>query len=999
MNNRIPKRWEDPQLIHIGRKEARTSYYRTSCEKISLNGLYQFLYLDAPEFSPTNFTNPSFNAQAWDTISVPGAWQLQGYDAMHYTDVLYLFPINPPFVPSKNPTGIYKKKITLTDSWVKNKTILKFDGVDSAFDVWINGNHVGYSKVSRLPSEFDITQWVNSGENDVTIRVYKWSDGTYLEDQDMWWLSGIFRDVALINEPKQCVQDCNITATLDASYQNGILHAQIKTDGNPTTATWYILKNDKTIASECIAVMNNQASILKTIERIEPWTAETPHLYSFVLEVGQHKITYRIGFRCVEIINNNVTINGTVVLLNGVNHHDYNPQTGRTISFEQLLDDVILMKKHNINALRCSHYPASHHLYDLCDEYGLYVIDEADLECHGFEWTERYDWISNDPIWKNAYIDRGIRMVKHNYNHPCIIMWSLGNESSFGCNFKSMAQEIRTLDTSRLIHYEGDFDAEITDVYSTMYTRLLPLEEIATTTQKHNKPHILCEYGHAMGNGPGGLKEYQNLFRKYKRLQGGFIWEWYDHGIESVLDDGTIYYKYGGNYGDSPTNGNFCIDGLLMPNRIPSPALLEYKQVIAPVEITQVIGKNNVLKLKNYYDFLSLDVTYLHWSITYDDKILQQGLIDTLTAAAHETQTVIIPYQPFTPIPNTDYYLNVTIHQKQDTLYAVKGHEISKFQFEVPIYAHVLEERPTGAPLQYEENNTHAIIYNNKQKVSFNKIYGTLESYTIGEKTYLTDGPQMCVYRATIDNDMYKKDDWLHKYFIQNSSEQTEHFCLEVQCGKIVVTIRKYFACLNQSWGFSCIYVYTVYEDFSIVCHLKGIAVQNGKTQPPFLPRIGVIMKANATLQSVHWYGKGFAENYIDSSVSTHMGIYHTTVDGMHTDYVFPQENGHREAVKWFSLSDDSHSLLIESKLPIGINIHNYTTQSLELAKHPHEIEKSDNVILNLDYRHSGLGSNSCGQEQLDCYKTKIEDFDLYFTIQVIEKGTQTKQTKKQYID
>lgn len=567
----MKKRWENQNLCGIGRREARTSFYRDSQEMISLNGEWRFLYLEAPELSPQGFEKAKTD-EAWDTIDVPSVWQLRGYDSMHYTDTEYLFPLDPPYVPTKNPTGIYKKTVYLSKEWTKQDTILRFHGVDSAFDVWVNGQYVGYSKVSRLPSEFDITNYVNEGENDITVRVYKWSDGTYLEDQDMWWLSGIYRDVELINEPKQAIYNCAADGSLDESFKDGIFTADITLKQAEGEGNYILEYNGNKVMQGDFRTDDGTVHLEERIPDVKKWTAETPELYLLTVTAGQHTIQVRIGFRKIEIKDGNFRVNGQVILLNGVNHHDYNPKEGRCVTYEQEKNNVILMKQHNINAVRCSHYPANEYFYDLCDEYGLYVIDEADLECHGFELVKNYQWITDDPAWEQAYVDRSVRMVKRDRNHPSIIMWSMGNESAFGCNFRRAAEEIRKLDPSRMIHYEGDYEAEVTDVYSTMYTRVKRLEEIAESKSKGGKPHILCEYGHAMGNGPGGLKAYQDMFRKFKRLQGGFVWEWYDHGIYAE-ENGKTYYRYGGDYGDFPTNENFCIDGLLMPDRTPSPEL------------------------------------------------------------------------------------------------------------------------------------------------------------------------------------------------------------------------------------------------------------------------------------------------------------------------------------------------------------------------------------------------------------------------------------------
>lgn len=1027
MERRKKKRWEDEGISGIGRREARTSCYENSAPRMTLNGDWKFLYLEAPELSPEGFEQPGA-AKDWDTIDVPSVWQLRGYGRMHYTDVLYLFPVNPPFVPSKNPTGIYKRTFFLEEDWMSGDTVLKFHGVDSAYEVWVNGMFIGYSKVSRLPSEFAITEAVKAGENDVTVRVCQWSDGTYLEDQDMWWCSGIFRDVELINEPKSAVLDCQITASLDASYRYGSVKAVIRAKGSGA-GIYRLCDGEQVIAegdflcgddceddcddgrsgmcengrkNDCVTSLSSKeaaVTVFLDAGEVRPWTAETPYLYTFQLDFEGHKTAYRTGFRNIELKDGNFTVNGAAILLNGVNHHDYHPKEGRVTSYEQIKSDIILMKQYNINAVRCSHYPANEYLYDLCDEYGLYVIDEADLECHGFEWTGKYSWISDDPDWESAYVDRAVRMVKRDFNHPSILMWSLGNESSFGCNFVKSAEAVRALDSSRLIHYEGDFEAEAADVYSTMYTWLDKLAEIAEGKLGKGKPHILCEYGHAMGNGPGCLSSYQKLFRSSKRLQGGFLWEWYDHGIHSTDEEGREYYRYGGDYGDFPTNGNFCIDGLLMPDRSPSPGLLEYKQVIAPVEITGPAGSQREILLHNVYDFLDFSHLMLKWWISCDDRKVQEGVIHELSAAPGGTCRLELPYQPFTPEANTDYYMNLSVCLKEASAYAPAGHEVSHGQFPLREHLELAVLHEPGETLVTEDDGICFTVGNRLAKAVFHKVYGCLLTYGSGERTYVTEGPHVTVYRAAIDNDMYKKEDWKNKYFLQLPDEQTEYFRVEEKEHRVEVSIGTYFGCLNQSWGFLCDYRYTMYEDGSLTCELTGKEFQRGVEEPEFLPRIGIRMKAAKNLQQAAWYGLGFGENYIDSQSAAFIGLYRSDVDGMAANYVYPQENGHRQNVHWYSLTDSNAGLLVTSDSPVGLNLHNYTTESLDNARHPQEITDSEDVIIHMDFAHSGLGSNSCGQEQEAFAKVKRQDFSFRFTLRGTTPGKDTAMSKIKYLD
>lgn len=1013
---RQKKRWEDITLTHINKLSGHAAFNRypsfEAAQKqdlkeraaISLNGSWDFLFLEAPEYAPADFFQPQSDTGEWDTITVPSCWQLQGYGKMHYTDVLYLFPINPPYVPSKNPTGIYRRTFTLKEEWLKNRTIIKFHGVESAYDLWVNGQFIGYSKVSRMSAEFDLSGAVVAGENQITVRVYQWSDGTYLEDQDMWWLSGIYRDVELLNIGHTCIWDCRIETDLNETYEDGILKAEVLLE-NPaenTSLQWVLLdEEEKTVARGALEEISEINSILVPVEKAQLWSAEKPYGYTFILMRYQgdeliESIPVFAGFRKIVRKGNIFTVNGKAILLNGVNRHDFDPQKGRTVTRESMLSDILLMKQHNINALRCSHYPAGEYLYELCDRYGIYVIDEADLECHGFELSGEYNRISNDTAWEEVYVDRVVRMIERDRNHPCILMWSLGNESSFGCNFEKMAQRARELDSTRLIHYEGDDKAKVTDVYSTMYTRLNKLIEIGEGDQGENKPHIMCEYGHSMGNGPGGLLEYQQVYRKYERLQGGFIWEWFDHGIETVGEDGRVYYQYGGDYGDTPTNGNFCIDGLLFPDRTPSPALKEYKQVIAPVKAELIHWEKGLIEIENRYDFLNLEHLLLNWNISYDDKILEEGSLKDLDILPGTRQAVKLPLSAFKPVPNTDYYLNLFFVLEEDAPYAKAGHVVSGEQFLLPVHVKEVRKHESIAGLSVVNGETEIVISGTDMETVFNKVYGTLVSYKAGGQELIKKGPELTVDRAVIDNDMYKKEDWRNKYFLHMSSEQLEGIEIEEKEEKVTVTFHKYFSCLNQSWGYQAIYCYHIHSDGSLELELKGKVKKVGEIFPPMLPRIGIFFHV-PKLREITWYGRGFGENYCDSANAACMGVYRGDVDCFHTDYVFPQENGHREQVKWFSLTDGKAGLLIKAEDSVGINVHDYTKEALEKAAHRGCIEKSEDIIVNIDYRQSGLGSNSCGEEQLEPYRVTLEDFKLHLEFSAVKMHDEIMESKKVY--
>ena len=1011
---RQKKRWEDETLLHIGRRKAQPRLMRSGIQPtdLSLNGEWDFLYLRAPEFSPEGFFEKNFTTKEWNTIPVPSCWQMQGYGQMHYTDVWYLFPVNPPFVPSENPTGIYRRSFTVPDTWQGGKTILRFDGVGSAFDVWINGIHCGYSKVSRLASEFDISHCVVIGENQITVRVYQWSDGSYLERQDMWVFSGIFRDVTVYHESSYSISTCFVRGDLKNGYKDGVLYADVllsaEAEGADYTVEYLLSEKDsgRAIVHGCAAVQdstcntmqdgvqnggtvfysNNCSSMLRVIREeissVHTWTAETPFLYCLQLELKKDgrildTAALTFSFRKIEIIDGNFTVNGKAVLLNGVNMHDFSPAGGSTVDKTVVEQDIILMKQHNINAVRCSHYPKADYFYDLCDTYGLYVIDEADLESHGFEWIQATNWLNETASWEHAYIDRCERMVKAHYNHPCILMWSMGNESGMGTNFKKAADRIRLLDKTRLLHYEGDSNAETADVYSTMYTRLNRLQEIAEGNDAHGKPHLLCEYAHAMGTGPGNLEEYQNLFRRYKRLQGGFIWEWYDHGIQITKEDGSITYYYGGDFGDEPTNSNFCIDGLLMPDRTPSTGLLCYKEVIAPVDCYPADLTKGLITILNRYDFTDLHDIALCWQVVSNGTVYESGIIDTLTAAVGKEETIRIPYS----LPKESfeaYYLNIQFTHKHKTLYADSGFIVAKRQLLLPV-ARILRQRlhDTEHGLQISDEQTKLTVSGNRVRVAFCKVTGRLLEYTVDGISYLCEGFTSNVRRALIDNDMYKVKDWKEKYFIHKQQEQLETFTHSSEKNYVAVHISTHFSFLNQAFGFKCGYRYRIFSDGEIEFDLQARSFAYTDFVPQMIPRAGIEFSMPLQFNRVTWYGLGFEENYCDMKAHVQKGLYSASVQDMHTEYVKPQENGHREEVERLLLSGSGKGLLFSFEKPVGINVHDYTIDALEKAGHVGNIEKAGRVVVHIDAKHSGLGSNSCGEEQMYKNKTRINDFAI----------------------
>lgn len=1029
-NLREKKRWEDHALLHMNRLDSHTDFKRPDKERIkSLDGSWKFLYLEAPEYSPEGYFCEELDDSGWDIIPVPSNWQMEGYGKPHYTDVLYPFAINPPFVPSKNPTGIYRRQFTLEEAWIKERTVLYLGGINSAYDIWINGCHGGYGKVSRLSAEYDISHLVKAGQNTIVIRVYQWSDGSYLEDQDEWWLSGIFRSVEIHKEPDNCIADLTVESSLTEDYKTGIaeIKVKLKTREKEKEDTYTVRSS---IYAGRGADTGRKALFISELQPLPdsdyyhtlvelphacPWTAETPNCYSIKVELLEGGLVLDTaetitGFRNIRIRGNTFTINGKAVLLNGVNLHDFDPKRGQAVLPETVEADIRMIKQHNMNTIRCAHYPKQDWFYELCDFYGIYVIDEADLEDHGFEWIKKYSWLAEDESWLPAFKDRNLRMVEKHRNHPSIIMWSLGNESSMGSNFAKAAEAIRELDPSRPIHYEGDSCAEVSDVYSTMYSRVDALKGIAARGDGHNKPHFHCEYAHAMGNGPGNLSVYQELYRTKERLMGGCVWEWYDHGILSKTAEGESYYQYGGDFADEPNNSNFCVDGLLMPDRTPSPGLLECKQVMAPVEISLDDRIDGSILIKNWYDFINLSHLELLFQIQADDRVLESISCACPEAEPGQRVGMKLPFSPVKAEKGTDYYVNITVRYSYDTDFCQTGYEMGRYQFLLP-QSLLLSPEDIGAeavmqtdarteampsqPLKIEADAVRLTIKNLQAELCFNRITGRLSSFQSGGGVLIKTGPHIVIDRALIDNDMYKKDDWYNLYYIQHSDEQLEEMSWEERDGSVRITIRTHFSCANQAWGFKCRYVYTLHEDGRLYLDLKAEAFTWAPLMPKKIPRVGIELIVPGTLRTVEWYGRGFGENYCDSSAASYMGVYRCDVEDMHTNYVLPQENGHRDGVVWLVLQDESQAFLVAAESSVGINVHNYTQDSLNAAKHTYELKRAEDITVVLDACHSGLGSNSCGEEQLFENTVGINDFEMHLAFAGTKNEAVISKSKK----
>ncbi|RKP48865.1 beta-galactosidase subunit alpha [Cohnella endophytica] len=1004
-SGKIERDWDNLEVLERNRARSRAyfvpfsdrsealSYDRGSSPWFkSLNGIWKFHYSEGPDRAPERFYENDYATSGWDDVKVPGHWQLQGYGNPHYTDLYYPFPVDPPRVPNDNPTGSYVREFELPDTWDERVVSVKFDGVDSAFHLWVNGSFVGYSQGSRLTSEFDLTPFIVKGINRMAVRVYQWSDGSYLEDQDMWWMSGIFRDVYLIAEPSAVrIADYRVVTELDESYRNAVLSVRVELEGEAAQVGARVRLRLLDAEGVCIAETTeraNEGSLAEFAVSVDApalWSAESPRLYHLTLclldqdGLTIESVAQRVGFRSVEVKDGQFLVNGKAILLKGVNRHDHHPDTGRTVSLAAMTEDILMMKRHNINAVRTAHYPNDPRFYELCDEYGLYVMEETDLETHGFELLGNISRLSDDPAWKEAYVDRMRRMVERDKNHPSVIFWSLGNESGFGCNFRAMAEWCRQADPTRLIHYEEDREAEVCDVVSTMYSSVEKMEGFGRM-EDHPKPHILCEFAHAMGNGPGGLKEYFDTFDAYRRLQGGFVWEWIDHGLRTKGADGRSDYAYGGDYGDEPNNGNFVIDGLVRPDRTPSPGLIEYKKIIEPVRVEHLGGGR--VKVVNRYDFATLDHLRATWSVTEDGRPVRSGVLALPTIAAGEYAELEVSFDAAGDVKSSDSperWLNLSFSLAADHAWAEQGHEVAWAQFALPVVTERLglaskeRARVSGKRLNSAEVDGQLLVSNDEFQATFNRSRAGIASLRMNGKSLLSAGPKLNFWRAPIDNDMYVVADW-RKAHLDKLAERIDDFrWSRLDEGTVRASWTSRVAPPVYDWGFRCETSYTVTGSGLIVIDVHG--VPEGKP-PAMLPKIGLQMELPGDMDRVVWYGRGPGENYSDSKQASRFGVYVNSVDGLFTPYVYPQENGNRTDVRWVSMTDESGLGLLAAGSPtLEFSAGRHTDRDLETAKHMSDLVPREFVTLNLDYRQNGLGSNSCGPAQLPAYAVASEEF------------------------
>lgn len=1022
------KEWEDPKIFAVNKRLPHANrIFFLDQETLkdynfkSLNGEWDFKYLANHNTYQQPFYREDFSTLDWDQITVPSNWQLQGYDRPHYTNVNYPFPVEPPKVPSENPAGLYRREFYLSPDLEAEQNLIRFEGVDSAFYLWLNGEYIGYSQGSRLAAEFDLSEHLNyGGKNILAVKVVKWSDGSYLEDQDMWWLSGIYRDVYLYSQPFFQIEDFKIEAEFKRKQELGVLNCDFEVlsyqEYIPEGSKIKIDLYDQGVkaAEEIIELpelkktrLNNFKTELEIAEPV-PWSAEKPYLYQLELKllnpegVKIQTIRQKTAFRTVEIRDAQLLVNGKAVMIRGVNRHDFDPELGRTVSRAKMEEDILLMKKHNINAVRTAHYPNHPYFYELCDKHGLYVLAETDIECHGMEPVGRWDELADSEDWRGAFLDRMERMVEHLKNHPSIIIWSLGNESGFGDNHRNMAQLTHRLDPGRPIHYEGDRKQEVADIIGPMYPTI---EQTAELAQKQEKPVILCEYAHAMGNGPGELKEYWDVFYKYPSAQGGFIWDWLDQGIAVENSAGETCYTYGGDFGDEPHDKNFNINGLVFPDRTPSPGLTEYKYVMAPFKIKDFNFKDAKVKIENQFDFIDSSDYKLNWEVKTAGIVIESGSQDFELQAGETGEfkveglrladlELIIEEKAREIGANlpADSYLNFSIDLKNKKSWAEPGHQITFKQFKLPFVFdrlyHPAQSHLTNRDLTIMESDLHLKIEGSDFSIFFDKGSGQISDYIYRGRSLFEKGPELSFWRAPIDND---NTDITYNYTTAWKEEGIDQLSQRLDQLKVVESEAS-FALIKSRYTIA-----PAAKDLLIKAELEYKIYNNGEVEittvgefadqkEHSLPRIALELELSQDLENVSWFGRGPGESYPDSKRAAFIDYFTKKVGDLHTAYVYPQDNGNRSDTKWLELKNRvGAGVEFYNSKEFDFTAHCYSKKDLERAQHDCELPFRDEIYLELIHQNRGLGSTSCGPKALEKYELKVKDFEFQINFKGID--------------
>ncbi|WP_430811010.1 MULTISPECIES: glycoside hydrolase family 2 TIM barrel-domain containing protein [unclassified Carboxylicivirga] len=1026
--------WENPKMFNQNKEEphaammnfatienALTKKHTASVYYKSLNGTWKFNWVRKPADRPVDFYKPSYDVSAWDDIKVPANWELEGYGIPIYCNHQYefasykapvsdeikfvdkIYPANPGQVPHDyNPVGSYRRSFTVPQSWDGRQVFIKFGAVKSAFYIWVNGKKVGYSQGSKTEAEWDITKYLQKGENTVAVEVYRWSDGSYLECQDFWRISGIERDVCIYSTPKVRIRDFFVNADLDENYTNGKLsidvdlknHVKGLRSGNYQLTYQLFDSQQKVVAKETLKAGIHKKEKLqlrfdKTIDKPLKWTAETPNLYTLVLELHDTKgnrqiVSTKVGFRKVEIIDDVFFVNGVEVLIKGVNRHEHNQHTGHVVNEEDMLHEIMLMKQFNINAVRNSHYPTHPRFYELCDEHGLYVTDEANIESHGMYYG-KYS-LAKNPEWKEAHLDRNIRMVERSKNHPCIIVWSMGNEAGDGENFTAVYKWIKHRDPSRPVHYERAEMGDNTDIFCPQYPGAQYLKHYASKHQ--TKPMIMSEYAHAMGNSTGNLMDLWDVIydRTNRQLQGGYIWDWIDQGLLEHDEEGCPYWTYGGDYGENmPSDDNFVCNGVIYPDMTPQPGLWEVKYVYQYVRFSNEGLPFGQFKISNYHDFITLENYDIRWSISENGRELHHGFVD-VDLQPHESKVVTLDLPRVKGQTDCEYFIDFSVRLKQPTSILAEGHEVAHEQFALPVPVHPIAMGEYNAPLSANDNEADIVITGENFNITFDKESGSIVRWVANGTDLIQKGPAVNFWRAPNDND--KGSNMIGRLGIwREASKNVEVTAVtlgEVRKEAATVVVELKIPAVESTQKIT----YKVQGNgrMYVTSQLKV-----GKEGLPDLPRFGLRMELPVEFDNLKYFGRGPHENYWDRDHSAFVGLYNDKVENQYEPYVRPQENGYKTDVRWFELrTNDGWGLKISGTPTLGFSaLHNpiedFDQETHQENKHLNDIVKQDGVFVTFDLKQMGVaGDNSWGAKPYEQYTLPATDYEFSFSIEPV---------------
>lgn len=1010
----VPRYYENLSVLHENTMPARAYYipasrrmdnlveHREESDRMQLlNGTWKFQYFNSIYDIQDSFFEKNYDTENFDEIQVPSVWQMAGYDTHQYTNIRYPFPFDPPYVPQDIPCGAYVHTFEYSRDENAPKSFLNFEGVDSCFYVWINGSYIGYSQVSHMTSEFDVTDVLQDGTNTVAVLVMKWCDGSYLEDQDKFRMSGIFRDVYILKRPKQAISDYHIKTRIEDMLAKVEIEMKFYSPLNVKISI-----EDRNGAVVALGSIAEEGTAVLEIASPELWNTENPYLYKLILETENEVIVDHIALRKIEIKDQVIYLNGQKIKFRGVNRHDSDPVTGFTINPEQITTDLTLMKQHNFNAIRSSHYPNAPFFYEMCDKYGFMVIDEADIEAHGpfmiyrkedtdynrfKRWNEK---IADDPVWEEAIVDRVKLMVERDKNRFCIVMWSMGNESAYGCNFEKALEWTKNFDPDRITQYESaryrnydeTYDYSNLDVYSRMYPALSEIQEYLD--KDGSKPFLLVEYCHSMGNGPGDFEDYFQMIQDNDKMCGGFVWEWCDHAIaHGTAENGKTIYAYGGDHGEEIHDGNFCMDGLVYPDRTVHTGLLEYKNVYRPARVISYDKESGELVLHNYMDFDDLkDYVKISYELMQDGLVISKGKLPEVSAAPHSEGKINLKIN----VPESGKcYLKFIYHLKKELPLLDEDHilgfdeiEVSQKDAKCQLAEKWVEKTVTDSELQVSEDDTQIHIKGREFAYTIDRRTALFTEMKFAGREYLNHPMELNIWRAPTDNDMYIKSEWKKAHY---DKAYTRAYTTEVVQGKHGVKITSHASVVAET--VQKILDVTITWKIESAGKIDADIAVTKADEFPDLPRFGVRMFLDKKLSAARYFGMGPQESYCDKHQAASHGLYQANVDDLHEDYIRPQENGSHYDCEYVELNNSRYGIVASAEKAFSFNASYYTQEELEKKTHNYELTESDSVVFCVDYALNGIGSNSCGPVVLEQYRFDDVLFRFQFTLIPYVKG------------